>query len=81
MPGAVPSQDDASDSQTTDPAQTDKQFGGRGGGMGGSMGSSDVSLIYTDDDYDSYSNIFDNAKTDITDADQGPAHRLSQAAE
>ena len=33
MPGAVPSQDDASDSQTTDPAQTDKQFGGRGGGM------------------------------------------------
>lgn len=70
MPGAVPSQDDASDSQTTDPAQTDKQFGGRGGGMGGSMGSSDVSLIYTDDDYDSYSNIFDNAKTDITDADK-----------
>lgn len=38
--------------------------------MGGSMGSSDVSLIYTDDDYDSYSNIFDNAKTDITDADK-----------
>lgn len=70
MPGAVPSQDDASDSQTTDPAQTDKEFGGRGGGMGGSMGSSDVSLIYTDDDYDSYSNIFDNAKTDITDADE-----------
>lgn len=70
MPGAVPSQDDASDSQTTDPAQTDKQLGGRGGGMGGSMGSSDVSLIYTDDDYDSYSNIFDNAKTDITDADE-----------
>lgn len=70
MPGAVPSQDDASDSQTTDPAQTDKQLGGRGGGMGGSMGSSDVSLIYTDDDYDSYSNIFDNAKTDITDADK-----------
>ncbi len=31
MPGAVPSQDDASDSQTTDPAQTDKQLGGRGG--------------------------------------------------
>lgn len=70
MPGAVPSQDGASDSQTTDPAQTDKQLGGRGGGMGGSMGSSDVSLIYTDDDYNSYSNIFDNAKTDITDADK-----------
>lgn len=38
--------------------------------MGGSMGSSDVSLIYTDDEYDSYFNIFDNAKTDITDADK-----------
>lgn len=34
------------------------------------MGSNDVSLIYTDDDYDSYTNIFDNAKTDITDADK-----------
>lgn len=40
------------------------------GGMGGS-GSSDVSLSYTDDDYSSYSNIFDNAKTDITDTDKG----------
>ena len=47
-----------------------------GGGMGGSMGSDDVSLIYTDDNYDSYSNIFDNAKTDITDEDKD---RLIQA--
>ena len=44
-----------------------RQFGGMGGGM---MGSDDVSLVYTDDDYDSYANIFDNAKTDITDADK-----------
>ena len=44
--------------------------GGMGGGMGGAMGSDDVSLIYTDDDYDSYQNIFDNAKTDITDSDK-----------
>ncbi|BCI60703.1 CotH kinase family protein [Solibaculum mannosilyticum] len=36
----------------------------------GGMGDSDVSLIYTDDDYDSYRNIFDNAKTDITDNDK-----------
>lgn len=43
---------------------------GKPGGMGGSMGSDDVSLIYTDDQYDSYSNIFDNAKTDITDSDK-----------
>lgn len=54
-----------------DPAQTGEDaMGGRGGGMGGGMGSDDVKLLYTDDDYDSYANIFDNAKTDITDADK-----------
>ena len=43
-----------------------------GGGMGGGMmgGSSDVLLVYTDDDYDSYANIFDNAKTDVSNADK-----------
>lgn len=40
------------------------------GGAGGGMGSDDVKLIYSDDAYDSYTNIFDNAKTDITDADK-----------
>ncbi len=41
------------------------------GGMGGfGMGSSDVKLQYIDDDPDSYSNIWNNAKTDITTADQ-----------
>ena len=44
-----------------------KDMGNRGDNV---MGSSDVSLIYTDDDYDSYSNIFGNAKTNITDADK-----------
>lgn len=44
-------------------------FGGGKGGFGG-MGSSDVKLQYIDDDPDSYQNIFGNAKTDITDADQ-----------
>ncbi len=34
------------------------------------MGSNDVKLKYTDDSYDSYSNIFDNAKTDISDSDK-----------
>ena len=34
------------------------------------MGSDDVKLRYIDDDPDSYSNIFQNAKTDITKADQ-----------
>lgn len=49
----------------------DKENGmsaGSGGGM--SMGSDDVKLKYIDDDFDSYSNIWDNAKTDITDSDK-----------
>ncbi len=40
------------------------QFGGM------FKGSSDVLLQYTDDASDSYKNIFDNAKTDITDTDK-----------
>jgi hypothetical protein len=46
--------------------------GGRQGGPGGfgGMGSSDVKLQYVDDEIDSYSNIWSNAKTDITQADQ-----------
>ncbi len=40
------------------------------GGKGGMNGSSDVLLQYTDDNYDSYLNIFENAKTDITDSDK-----------
>ncbi len=40
-------------------------FGGKDG-----FGGSDVALIYSDDAHDSYGNIFDNAKTDITDADK-----------
>lgn len=39
-----------------------------GGGFG--MGSSDVKLQYVGDELDSYSNIWNNAKTDITQADQ-----------
>jgi len=40
-------------------------------GMGGfGMGSSDVKLQYIDDDISNYSNIWNNAKTDITLADQ-----------
>ena len=40
-------------------------FGGRFG-----MSSSDVKLQYIDDELDSYSNIWDNAKSNITEADQ-----------
>ena len=62
------------DFQSSQPPNENNGFtGGMGGkpdNMGGSMGSSDVSLIYTDDEYSSYLNIFDNAKTDITDDDK-----------
>ena len=42
------------------------------GGMGGfdGKGSSDVKLQYIDDNISSYSNIWNNAKTDVTTADQ-----------
>ena len=42
--------------------KSDKQQGG--------MGSDDIKLKYIDDDADSYPNIFDNAKTDISDSDK-----------
>lgn len=42
--------------------------GGFGGGM--NKGSDDVLLKYIDDDVESYSNIFDNAKTAVSDADK-----------
>ena len=45
-------------------------FSGFGGFGGFGMGSKDVKLQYIDDNPDSYSNIFDNAKTDITKADK-----------
>lgn len=39
-------------------------------GGGFSIGSDDTALLYTDDAYSSYQNIFDNAKTDVTDSDK-----------
>lgn len=70
-------ENDTSDSSDTS-SKTDfqpPQMGNLGGGKGdkggfGGMGSDDVKLIYTDDDFDSYENIFDSAKTDITDSDK-----------
>ena len=50
-----------------------QMFGGEGGkgGFGGfGMGSDDVKLKYSDDEVSSYSNIFNNAKTTVTQADQ-----------
>lgn len=37
---------------------------------GKGMKGSDVSLIYTDGEFESYSNIFDNVKTNLSDADK-----------
>ncbi len=57
--------------QGNPPSKPDGEPGENGGGMGGGTnGSDDVSLIYSDDEYSSYQNIFDNAKTDITDSDK-----------
>ena len=55
--------------------------GGMDGGMPGGfgMGSSDVKLQYTDDDPDSYSNIFENAKTNVTGADKARLIRSLKA--
>ena len=50
------------------PGQDGDNHGSGGGGM--SMGSDDVKLQYIDDDTDSYSNIFDHAKTDVAKADK-----------
>ena len=51
------------------------EMGGGPGGFGG-MGASDVKLQYIDEDPDSYENIFNSAKTEVTEADQA---RLIQA--
>ena len=62
---------DTSSKNNFQPPQMGNFGGGKGdkGGFGG-MGTDDVKLIYTDDDFDSYENIFDSAKTDITDSDK-----------
>ncbi len=73
VPPSIPD-GDTSDSGSFTPPQfsDDEDFADFGKGFGGgfSNGSSDVKLQYIDDDLDSYTNIWDNAKTDITEADQ-----------
>ena len=70
MPDGFPGGGDFSPPEGFDASEG---FGGKGGFPGGGgfgMGSSDVKLQYTDDDPDSYSNIFDSAKTTVTGADK-----------
>lgn len=61
-----------SDGDVKDNASQTPADGMQGGNHGGEMqnGSDDVLLKYIDDDIDSYTNIFDNAKTDVTEADK-----------
>ena len=66
---AAADEGEASDSGRTRPSRGGG-FNFDFGGVFGGMGSSDVKLQYSDDDPDSYSNIFNNAKTDVNSADQ-----------
>ena len=73
--GAMPNMGDFDFSQvpgmTEETDKSDSKQSFSFGGMGGfGMGSSDVKLQYIDDNTSSYSNIWNNAKTDITVADQ-----------
>lgn len=66
----LPTGETAERPEDVDPSS---MFGGgnRGGdNMGGGMGSSDVKLQYIDDNASSYSNIFNSAKTEVSEADQ-----------
>ena len=63
MPGMTQGENDSESGDKS-------SFGGKGGFGGFGMGSSDVKLQYVDDNISSYSNIWNNAKTDITTADQ-----------
>ncbi|MBR5772534.1 MAG: CotH kinase family protein [Clostridia bacterium] len=65
--GGDSEQSSSSDSGSASSGES-KKTGGPGFGMG--MGSDDVKLKYIDDDPDSYSNIFDNAKTEVSKADK-----------
>lgn len=62
MPGGM------QDGQMSGDMQNGKMHGGGRGSM--ANGSDDVLLKYIDDNIDSYANIFNNAKTDISDSDK-----------
>ena len=70
MGGVMPGTDGDTAQMPTMPEDFD--FTDMGAAMPDSMGmgSSDVKLQYIDDEADSYSSIFDNVKTNVTDSDQ-----------
>lgn len=57
------------DANASDSAEN-RPSGPDAGGFNFGMGSDDVKLIYSDDDPESYANIFDNAKTNLTKRDK-----------
>ena len=72
FPGNTESGDASADQAGSFPQQPGGDFSDFGGfgGFNFGMGSDDVKLVYTDDDPDSYSNIFNNAKTNISNKDK-----------
>ena len=73
--GGAPDSTDGTESTDATESGDGKSKGrsfGKGGGMPGGfgMGSDDVKLKYTDDDIDSYSNIFNNTKTNADKTDK-----------
>ena len=73
MQGTIPQMPGITQEESDSESGNKSSFGGgfNFGGMGGfGMGSSDVKLQYIDDEPSSYSNIWSNAKTDITEKDQ-----------
>ena len=60
-----------SGSENNEDSKKENGKGGGPGGFGGFGGSSNgASLAYTDDKIESYSDIFDNAETDVTEEDE-----------
>ena len=70
MQGGMPQMPGMTQGNSDSENDNKSSFGGKGGFGGFGMGSSDVKLQYVDDNTSSYSNIWNNAKTDITAADQ-----------
>lgn len=69
---AASNESDSTSEQSRVPQRPDGMKQGMPGGMGGqgAMGSDDTLLKYIDEDPESYSNIFDSAKTDVSDVDK-----------
>lgn len=70
MQGGMPQMPGMTQGKSDSENDNKSSFGGKGGFGGFGMGSSDVKLQYVDDNTSSYANIWNNAKTDITAADQ-----------